>query len=111
MFPVNDQTFLFFTTIEKLVQIHLPSRLKRPKETVKCDVVERVMDHTLIQQQWAGLSQYIESENDVLDLLKVVVTKWVTMRGFSLAATWMEAFKKEEANTTRKKCSFRKELF
>lgn len=82
LFPVNDQTFLFFATIEKLVQVHLPSRLKRPKEIVKCDIIEMVMDHTLIQQQWVRLSQDIESENDVSDLLKEVVTKWVTIRVF-----------------------------
>ena len=32
------------------------------------------------------------------------------MRGFSLAAAWMEAFKKKEDKTRRKISSFRKEL-
>ena len=68
------------------------------------------MDHTLVQQLWTVLSQDIEEEDYVSDLLKEVVTKWVTMRVFSLAATWMETFKKQEASTTRKKSSFRKEL-
>ena len=110
LFPVNNQTFMFFSTIEKIVQSLLLSRLKRSKHTVKGEIVQTVIAHTLVQQQWTALSQDIADEDDVLELLKEIVTKWVTMRGFALAAAWMEAFKKKEAKTTTKKSSFRKEL-
>ena len=110
LFPVNDETFLFFATIEKLVQSLLPSRLGRLKQdNTKCEVVQLVMDHTLVQQLWAALSQDVDDDY-VLKLLQEIVAKWVTMRGFSLAAAWIEAFKKKEKKTTRKKSSFRKEL-
>ena len=111
LFPVNDETFLFFATIEKLVQSLLPSRLGRLKQdTTKGEVVQLVIDHTLVQQQlWAALSQDVDDDY-ILELLQEIVAKWVTMRGFSLAAAWIEAFKKKEKKTTRKKSSFRKEL-
>lgn len=72
MFPVNDQTFLFLSTIEKLVQSLLPSRIARFKEdTSNGENVETVMahDHTLVPHQWTVLYLDIDDENDVLELL------------------------------------------
>ena len=73
LFPVNDETFLFFATIEKLVQSLLPSRLGRLKQdTTKGEVVQLVMNHTLVQQLWAVLSQDVYDDY-VLELLQEIV--------------------------------------
>lgn len=72
LLPVNDQTFLFLSTIEKLVQSLFPSRIARSKEdTSNGEIVETVMahDHTLVQHQWTVLSLDMDDENDVLELL------------------------------------------
>ena len=66
-------------------------------------VVSTFICHDAETMATSNIVTYLtKNMHDVSDLLKEVVTKWVTMRGFSLAATWMEAFKKQEASTTRK---------
>lgn len=46
----------------------------------------------------------------ILKLLAEVVTLWVTIRGFSLAASWMEAYKKHKHKTTQKATGLRKPI-
>ena len=43
-------------------------------------------------------------------LLREIVTLWVTVRGFSITAMWMEVYKKVCQTITTKRAGLRKEL-
>ena len=41
------------------------------------------------------LDTHFPSEEDAVELLEETVSLWVTIRGVSLAGTWMEVYKQE----------------
>ena len=55
-----------------------------------------VSSDELVQFYWTLLSVDIESEEEAVKLLKEVIGLWLTIRGFSIAATLMEQYR--EAN-------------
>ena len=61
-----------------------------------------------VQWHWTLLSTCIESENHAIELLRKIVTLTVTIRGFALAASWLEVYKLETRKTTKKSSGLRK---
>ena len=74
------------------------------------DVLDPVLKDEDVQFFWAILSQDIDSEEEADELLEEMVNKWVTVRGFSIAASWMEEYKNTSETTTVKSTSLRKHL-
>ena len=58
----------------------------------------------------ALISECIDCEEDAIELLQEVVTLWITVRRFSITATWMETYKKKSKKTTKKTPALRKGL-
>ena len=111
-FPLNDDTFNFFICIEKEVQVVLPSYMAKPtdsSEEYKETVIKQIMNSQDVEWNWTLISQCIDAEEDAIELLQAIVTLWVTIRGFSITATWMEVYKKQ-SKTTKKNPGLRKEL-
>ena len=73
-------------------------------------VIERVTTNSDVQWSWTLISKCIDSEEDAIELLQEIVTLWVTIRGFSITATWMEAYKRELNKSTKKAPALRKTL-
>ena len=96
LFPLNDSTFTFFAAVEKQVRSRLPKHAIKPssKEKFKTAVIDGVVQDEDVQFYWALVSQDIDNPQDVEVLLTEIVKLWVTVRGFSLAAAWMEEYKK-----------------
>ena len=96
LFPLNDSTFTFFVAIEKQVRNVLPCHVIKPsdKETFKKAVIEKVLQDEDVQFHWALINQDIDKPEDAVALLVEIVKLWVTIRGFSFAASWMEEYKK-----------------
>ena len=112
LFPLNDATYRFFVSVEKEVRTILPSHMTKTQVSVdsfKRDVIEKIMRSQNIQWHWTLISQCIDSEEEAIELLKEIVTLWVTVRRFSITATWMEIFKQEKKKTTKKR-GLRKQL-
>ncbi len=112
LFPLNNITYQLFIEIEKRVQTILPSHAVKSTESTdvfKQEVIKKIADNEDVQWHWTLISQCIDSEEDAVELLHEIVFLWVTVRGFSLAATWMEMYKKSTKNT-KKKVSLRKSL-
>ena len=113
LFPLNEVTYKFFVSIETEVCTILPSHMTKTKVSrgsFKQDVIEKVVRSPDIQWHWTLVSQCMDSDDDAIELLKEIVTLWVTVRGFSITATWMEMYKQEKKKTTTKKKGLRKEL-
>lgn len=76
------------------------------KESFKQNVHYKVTKNEDIQFYWAILSQDI---NDP-ELLGEIIKLWITVRGFSITATWMEVYKKKEKKTVQKTTGLRKSI-
>ena len=70
------------------------------------------MKNIQVQEKWTVLTKYVDFENpeDETKLLEEIVNLWVTIRGFSLAATWLETFKQQVKVNTKRKKSLRQSL-
>ena len=73
-------------------------------------VVKRIMHNEAVEWNWTLLSQCIDAESDAIELLEAIVTLWVTVRGFSITATWMEVYKSTTKKTNVKNPGLRKGL-
>ena len=112
LFPLNDSTFTFFVAVEKQVRNLLPRHVIRPsdKAAFKTTVIDKVVQEEDVQFHWALISQDIDKPEDAEALLVEIVKLWVTIRGFSLAASWMEEYKKNNKKTTQKSTGLRKSI-
>ena len=114
LFPLNDMTFLLFVEIEKQTRLLLPDQLIQQSSTsdeLKENVIEKIKSNDDVQWQWTLISQCIDSEDDAIWLLNEIVKLYVTIRGFSIAATWMEVYKKQvKKRGTKKTVGLRKQL-
>ena len=109
LFPLNDQSFAFFVAVEKKVRTVLPNLVSSESTSLE-DTVEKILNDDDIQWEWCLLSQDIDSSNESAEVLKDIVKLWVTVHGFSIAASWLEAYKKQEKLTTKKSTGLRKGL-
>ena len=74
----------------------------------KTAIIDVVAEDHDVQFYWSLNSTDVD-ESESSDLLKDVITLWVTIRGFSITSAWMEAYKCA-TKTTKEKHSFRKGL-
>ena len=83
-----------------MCSLYLPEHLKKSKsgnDSFKDSVHNK---NENVQFYWTLLSQDIERPDDSLLLLTDIVTLWVTIRGYSIVAAWMEVYKDTEKNQT-----------
>ena len=113
LFPLNDTTFMLFTEIEKQTRHFLTCHMLKTstsQEELQEDVIKKITDNDNVQFQWALISQCIEKKEDACCLLDEIVKLYVTIRGFSVAAMWMEIYKTETKQSTKKSVELRKHL-
>ncbi len=106
LFPLNNTTFLLFVNIEKQVTSVLIPHLSRncgsTNEHFQKEVIERVLNNDEVQWHWLLLCQDIDNEKDARELLKDIIILWVTIRGFSICALWMEQYKQQTKKVQRR---------
>ena len=113
LFPLNNNSFSFFVEVEKIVRVLLPKHVihnDNDKATFRKSVLDKIIKNNDVQFYWALLSQDINDQQSSEALLAEMVTLWVTIRGFSLAASWMEAYKRSQKKTTEKATGLRKSI-
>lgn len=111
LFPINDETFYFFTEIERIVRVLLPKHVVSTSSLDGIDsIIEKVQLEDDIQFQWTLISQDVDSDEESQELLYEIVKKWITVRGHSIASTWIELYKQATKETTSKSTGLRKHL-
>ena len=112
LFEINDLCFELFREVE--VQIKLMEMLgdvsNISTERRKSIIIDAVATNEDVQFFWAMLSCDITNEEAAQQLLKELVGLWLTIRGFSIAAVWIEQYKTTSSTNTSKKRGLRKEL-
>ncbi|SMN02542.1 hypothetical protein SPONN_1264 [uncultured Candidatus Thioglobus sp.] len=114
LFPINDETFHLFIEIEKSVREYLPKYLCKYSTNDRTfftkNVHDKVIEQDDVQFHWTLLSQDIDSPERSQILLGEVFKLWVTIRGFSMVASWVEMYKITEKTNTQKSTGLRKSL-
>lgn len=80
------------------------------KEAFKKAVIDKVVQDEDVQFHWALINQDINKSEDAEALLTEIVNLWVTIRGFSLAVSWMEEYKKNNKKNIQKSIDLRKSI-
>ncbi len=100
--------------MEKAVQAILPrymsAKFSKDCEQFTQEVIDKVMSAEDVQFQWCLVSQVILMEDDQQALLRDIVKLWVTIRGFSIVACWMESYKQLCHKGVQKSTGQRKSL-
>jgi hypothetical protein len=113
LFKLSNNTFNLFVCIEKQVQHLLPiymAKAESDSHTFKETIVKQITQCEDVEWNWTLLSQCIDTESNAIELLEAIVTLWVTIRGHSITATWMEVYKVAMKKTTKKNPALRKTL-
>ena len=101
LFHVSEQAYFFFRALELKTRITLPDHLKLmhgSKQSLICDV----MEDEDVQTCWTMIAVDINGEEDAQELLQNIVELWLTIRGFSTTAVWLEEYKRALKKTTKK---------
>ena len=96
LFPINDETLMFFVAFEKITQVQLPQQCSLNnhstiKQSVKKGAISEDVD---VQFHWTLISQDIDEE-DAIELLTELYDMWVTICGSSMASTWLDPGEKD----------------
>ena len=107
LFEVNDTCFLFFRSVELQTQLCLPQLLSQ--QSTKDAIMKSIKEDNDVQFHWCMLSVDIDVEY-TQKLLHELINKWVHMRGFAMASSWLEEYKLVSGKTVKKSKPLRKRL-
>ena len=93
LFCISDDAYHFFYSLEIATTKYLSKHISDAC-SLKDDLVQSITDSSDVQHFWCMLAIDIEEENNATELLHRVTELWITIRGFSMTATWMEEYKK-----------------
>ena len=106
LFHINDSAYHLFRAIEEKTRQILPRHLALNSRDA---LLEEIKESEDVLFYWSMLSIDIHSPEDADELLKSVIQLWVTIRGYSLSATWFEEYKKAHHSSSKKR-ALRKDL-
>ena len=67
--------------------------LKTKDKVLRKGVLDSITSDDDVYYYWSFVSQDIDDEDASQELLYEIASLWVTIRGFSLASTWLEQYK------------------
>lgn len=108
LFHVNDEVYVLFYEIEKKVRQYL-IKLALVHELDKDRVIKEIVTDNEIEFFWSMISVDIDHHIGE-QLLTQIVQLWLTIRGFSTAAAFVEQYKQITKTCTKKSSSLRKGL-
>ena len=111
LFLVNDISLIIFVAVEKVTRQNLPCQYGATKDGCACikqSVIKLITEDDDVQFYWTLISQDIEKDH-VIELLADIADMWVTIRGFSLASSWLEEY--ERKAKVSKSRALRKDLY
>ena len=105
-FQVNEPTYLFYRAVEAKTRVCLPQHLGK-----SCVIKETIISSRMIllcKTRWSPLIGAINEDDNAQELLGTIVELWITIRGHSLTATWLEDYKKAAKKSVKKSKRLRK---
>ena len=109
LFRVNDEVYLFFHEIERMVRKFVVKLVNQSTQQEKQEIVDEIVSDDDIQFHWSVIS--VDLDHHVGEqLLQEIVQLWLTIRGFSTAGAFVEQYKQITKKSTKKSTSLRKGL-
>lgn len=113
LFEVSDGCYHLFAAIEialgDKLKVHLQSSTTQ-HTLAKSSLIQSVSCDEDVQFYWAMQSVDIDNNEHSAELLHHIIELWVTIRGFSIAASWLEDYKRVMNTSTLKSTGLRKGL-
>ena len=109
LFPINNKSYQLFIAIESVVVQSLStsyvSTAVKAEHCIKSHALNTCLKNEQVLEKWRVLTKYIEFEKpkEKMRLLEDTVNLWITIRGFSLAATWLDTYKLNAKISTKKR--------
>ena len=103
---MNNITFELFQAME--IKFHEHLKLPLP-ENFRSTVASAIVNNEDVLFFWDIISTEWEEEVSRI-LINKTIEKWVTIRGFSSASSWLEKYKKATKTSTQKSKGIRKKL-
>ena len=114
LFETSDNAYMLFASIELASYEKLEERLVCQPSTSSCtdkkSIVDSVLKDTDVRFFWSMLSVDVDIEEDANELLVNIIDMWLTIRGFSIAGSLLEEYKRIAKTNTSKTSSLRKGL-
>lgn len=112
LFEINDTTYVFFREVEIKVRKKLFMAFNRTTvdRDLKDSIISTIASDDNVQFYWTILSVDIETEALAIKVLKQIIGTWLTVRGFSIAGTWLEQYLQIRKQGSSKKKGLRTEL-
>ena len=104
---ISDDLFFVFEAVE--LEIRKYFNVKIANSSVSCDIVSSVLSSNGVQFYWSMVSTTI-AEDISEELLKLLVSQWITIRGHSFARSFVEIYKQQNKKHIQKSKSLRKKL-
>ena len=102
--------FGLFIAVEKSIRQLLPNHLGGSNSfTYVRELVEKVIEETDVQFHWSHITQDLSTTEEV-ELLYELVQLWTTIRGFSIASSWLGMYKEATKSNVKKSTGLCKHL-
>ena len=106
---ISDEAFHCFCAIEVGIRRHLNmTNIEDMDDSFRSRLVTHLVDDSNVQFSWCLVGEM--DEDSGTECLEMIVTKWVTIRGFSFAKSMMELYKQESKKSTQKSKGLRATL-
>ena len=107
---VTHDTYLMFFSMEMEVRRHYVCTDKHVSCVISPQRVISAVCKDVDILYYSNLSIKLPNEDQKAELLKLIATKYITLRGFSFASSFMELYKQGSKKTTHKSKGLRKKL-
>ena len=111
IYHVSDKTYDLFYHMELELCKYFNLRASVMEVNSKPFIIKKISDNNKVLHQWHTLT---EDQGDILvindDLYITIITEFVTVRGFSFAASIVEAYKKVSSKNLQKIKGLRKTI-
>ena len=109
LISISDKAFECFCAIELGIRRHLNiANVNDMDDTFRSRVINDLVDDSDVQFCWCLVGEMDEESG--MECLEKIITKWVTIRGFSFAKSLMELYKQRSKKSTQKSKSLRTKL-
>ena len=100
----------YFIAVKSVVKSEIVNSVDLPSTSTD-PINEKIFRNEDVIHQWSLVSDgYLEDEHENIKLLKEIIQLWVTIRGNSLAASWLEQYKFEQKKNIKYSRALRKTL-
>lgn len=112
LYNINDETYTCFYIMEEHTREYFKiNRISEMTDGFKDSIIEDIVSSSDLTTQWSVALGTSFNDEHTLELLKMIVTLYITIRGFAFAKSCVELYKQANKKALSKSKGIRKELY